>query len=804
MINKEQIQEYTQNKNFVMFFTCLVYMLGILAFFSSCPMIFASVFTGFLITLFILNLFGLKRIFLLIFIFYFGFFITMQKIKSYDEILPLTPTNTTIEGRITSIPSSSDNINLKFIMETDKIGENNVKGKTFISMPKNKNNQTLNIGEKISLSGSLRQPFHSTNPSQFDYSAYLKNYNIFTVVYNNDGEYKYIEDTPSFKWKFLQKLNCLRNDILEIHSHYLGSPNLEILGGIVFGNDAVTPPDYIKNSFINSGLLHILAASGMNVAFIFTFIFYLLQFFKIPYKIRVLCGIGAIIIYTFMTGLGPSVIRAALMLIFVLIGKMINRDAHSISLLALVAVIMLLYNPAYINDISFQLSFMVTFGLITTANIISQKFPKIPNWIKAPILIPLIAQIWIIPIQMFYFNSISIYSVVTNIVSVSIVSIISFAGFISSLLAVIKPISEFICMTFDFYTSYLIKLLICISDFFGNLPYCIMQTTHPHIVQLILYYLMLVCATYFIQFEKYKKAVYTILISGLILAVSTIHPVSKELEIITFDVGNADCFLIKTPMNKYFFIDTGKNAYKSGNTQAKIIMLKYLKDRGIKNIEGVIVTHFDNDHAGGTVDLIENLKVKNLYLNDSKASTETAKNIFDTAKNINQSILYVKNNDEIYSENDLILKTYKADIDGKNQSNDSSTITLLSYKDFDTLFMADGGIETFKQIKKYIPRNIEVLKVGHHGGAQVVDKSMCEYLNNDVSIISTGVNSFGHPNQGTLDILRNTKILRTDMMNSIKISTDGNIYKIYTYNSYDKKYKLRENFEIKNKPPLQN
>ena len=174
----------------------------------------------------------------------------------------------------------------------------------------------------------------------------------------------------------LRGLNNTRNRILKVHSKYLKSPNLEILGGIVFGDDAVSPPDYIKSSFINSGLLHILAASGMNVAFIFSFWFVILKFLGVPYKPRVLSGMLVVILYTLMTGLGPSVIRAALMLLFVLGGKLIDRDTHSVSLLSLVAVLMLIYNPAYINNVSFQLSFLVTLGLLTTANIVSQKLTK--------------------------------------------------------------------------------------------------------------------------------------------------------------------------------------------------------------------------------------------------------------------------------------------------------------------------------------------------------------------------------------------------------------------------------------------
>jgi competence protein ComEC len=110
------------------------------------------------------------------------------------------------------------------------------------------------------------------------------------------------------------------------------------------------------------------------------------------------------------------------------------------------------------------------------------------------------------------------------------------------------------------------------------------------------------------------------------------------------------------------------------------------------------------------------------------------------------------------------------------------------------LFMGDAGIESFEQIKNFIPHNTEVLKVGHHGGPNVVNQNMIQHLNNKVSLISTGINSFGHPNKGTLDTLRKTYIARTDLYNSIKISTDGNEYKIFSYDNHDKKYKLRENF----------
>ena len=798
MVNLEQIRDIIQNKNFVMFTASAIFMGGILACFYGYAILFAVFFTMIMLILLYSRLFDIKRIIVFTLIFYCGFFLTFCKIKNHDDLLNMVPVETTLTGQIVTIPDSVDKTRTKFFMTVSKAGEQKVEAKTFVTVNGDENIiSKLNIGEKIKISGRLRKPFYATNPSQFDYSAYLRNFNTFTTMYSKTSEVEILSEDLSMRWKFLQMLNNTRNRILSVHARYLKSPNLEILGGIVFGDDAVSTPDDIKSSFINSGLLHILAASGMNVAFIYTFWFFILRFLRVPFKPRVLSGMLVVILYTLMTGLGASVIRAALMLLFVLAGKLIDRDAHSVSLLAFVAVLMLIYNPAYINDVSFQLSFLVTFGLLTTANIAAQKLEKIPNWIKIPILIPLVAQFWVAPIQMFYFNTFSLYSVFANISTVSLLSVISFGGFVSSAISIFPPLSDITCKIFDFFLNYLLSILVFISNFFAGLKYSLLQTTHPNIMQLILYYAMLLSVTYLIEFNKFKQAVLTVLGVSVILLATTLRPVSHNLEIIAFDVQNADSFLIKTPENKYFMIDTGKAPYESGNSQAKIIMLKYLKDRGIKNLEGVIVTHFDNDHSGGASDVISNTRTKMLYLNTTKAETQTAVRLFQTSKQIGQKFVIAQNNKEIYSENDLKIKTFKADIKGKDESNGCSIITLISYKNFDMLFMGDAGIESFNQVKKDIPHNVEVLKVGHHGGPQVVDDGMLKHLNSRVSLISTGINYFGHPNKGTLDVLRNTEILRTDILNSIKITTDGEKYKIYSYDTHDKDYEFRENFEAK-------
>lgn len=792
MINIDRIRDIIQNKNFIMFFSAIIFMCGILSFFQDCGVFYSIILTILLIAVLYFRLFSIRKVLIFALIFYFGFFLTFCKNKNSDELLPITPAEVTCVGRVVSIPTDNAGKS-KFFFQVEKVNSQKVQAKTFVTVSDNfAENKDLNIGNVLEIKGRLRAPFTSTNPSQFDYSKYLRNFNAFTVLYSTPDKVAYKRSELPFRWKMLQSLNNTRNRILKIHSNYLKSPSLEILGGIVFGDDAVTPPDDIKTSFINSGLLHILAASGMNVAFIFTFCFVILKFCRVPYKPRVFVGMIVVILYTFMTGLGASVVRASLMLLFVLCGKLLDRDSHNVSLLSFVAMLMLVYNPAYINDVSFQLSFFVTLGLLTTANVLSKKLGKIPDWIKAPVLIPIVAQVWVAPIQMFYFNTFTAYSVFANIIAAPLLSVISFSGFITSLLLLIPKITLPICAVVDFLLNYLLILLVNISTFFGNLKYSLLQTPHPSIFQLIIYYLILLLGTILLKYDKYKYFVLTVGTLLVILIGSMVHFPSKALEVIAFDVQNADSFLIKTPQNKYFMIDTGKYSYGSTNSQAKIIMLKYLKDRGIKNLEGLIVTHFDNDHSGGTVDILEGTKTKRLYLNSKDTETQTAKKIFKCVSVLNQNYSIVKNDEVIYAEPDLTIKTFKAHMTGKNMSNENSTITLLSYKKFDVLFMGDADAESFKYIAKYMPRNVEVLKVGHHGGPKVVDDEMLNVINPQISLISTGVNYFGHPNKGTLDVLRNTKILRTDLLHSIKFSSDGNLYQIFTYNPHSKKYEIKE------------
>ncbi|MCD8377595.1 MAG: DNA internalization-related competence protein ComEC/Rec2 [Candidatus Gastranaerophilales bacterium] len=801
---KKIFGDLLQSKNTLMFAAVMSYIFGLFAYFCDKPILFAGVFTAVSVFLLIKNL-PAKFVMLWIFIFYFGFFNANLRIKNSDELFKIAPADGTVCGQIVSIPNSNIQNNSKFFFVTDKIKLNNGQVKTLsnkvlvsLNCPKSDNDfSNLLIGNYYEIQGKLRKPFKASNPSQFSYGSYLRNFQTYTLFYADKADVKPIKHELSAKWKVIQYLNTKRNSILKTHSKYLKSPNIEILGGIVFGDDAVAPPDYIKTTFINSGLLHILAASGMNVAFISTFLFFFLRRLNVPYNIRIISGIFVVILYCLMTGLGASVIRAALMLIFILLGKLIDRDAHSVALLSFVGLLMLIYNPAYINDVGFQLSFIVTFGIIVSAEPVLQYTKRLPLLISTAVFIPVIAQIWVIPVQMFYFNTISTYSFFANIVSMPFLSVISFGGFVSSVFSLFTPVADLVCHIFDFVLKPMLDILVCISTFFAELPHSLIITTHPSILQVLLYYIILslIIVLLKIRFNNKKLCLSVAALTVILILSATMHIPNHNFEVIAFDVGNADAFLLKTPQNKYFIIDTGKSGYMGRRSQADIIILKYLKDKGIKNIEGLIVTHFDDDHAGGSIDIIKNLKVKNVYLNSLNDDKRLAKRIYkaiDNKKDTDKII--AKNNRIIYSEDGFEMRTYMAELPKNGHDsceNENSVITLVRHGKMSMLFTGDAGVRAYNRIKTKLPPNITVLKVGHHGAGNVVNKEMMAYLNPEVSIVSVGYNRYGHPHPMTMKLISSSKVMRTDKINSIKVISNKHGYEVDGFDSRTRKYYRR-------------
>ena len=502
-----------------------------------------------------------------------------------------------------------------------------------------------------------------------------------------------------------------------------------------------------------------------------------------------------------MTGFPPSILRASLMLLFVLFGKLIDRNVDSVALIAFVGFLILLFEPKMFFDVGFQLSFAVTFGLIILCPILISKFDKIdekfkernkstsglkkyfiflfsPKNLITIVAIPLVAQICVIPLQMHYFNSFSLFSVLANIVVVPFIGVLSFIGFLSSVISLIPYLNEPIVYIFDLIANPLLSLLIKISEIFSSFKFSTISTFGMSVFQIFSFWLIFYLLFFGIKDNfKNKKLILGLFFSCLIFLFSFLKfdYFKNDLEICMFDVGNADCFLIKTPKNKYILIDTGSKVYRS-LTSAQFILNKYFKNERINNFEKIIVTHFDVDHSGGVVDILENTNVNEIFIQKVHEKSNFQNEILEYLNNNKINFKYAKNNEVIYEEKDLKLKTFVLDFENKKNksNNENSIITLLEYKDKSILFMADAGIKAFFEIEKYLPKEIDVIKIGHHGAKNSINKKMIERLKPKSALISVGDNKFNHPDLAILDLLNknNIKTISTKECGFVKIRFD--------------------------------
>ncbi len=375
-------------------------------------------------------------------------------------------------GEVDSLPTFNSHGKIKFVFKTDNVLDKKglelyTDAKTQVFLDK-EIQRKFSRGDRLKLYANITRPKLPKNEGEFDYGKYLANEDIYTISFVHKVEF--LNEKTSFEMKILRKIDNLREKVIEEHAKHLSKEKTEILGGIVFGSEAIKPSAELKNKFIDSGLYHLLAASGMNVAFIFGIWFFILIRFKVPYRFVIFSGGIVVLFYAMMTGLPPSVTRATWMLELGLLAKFLDRKAENNVILLFVCSVLLLYNPKLINNIGFLLSFVVTFGLLYCTNPILEKIKFLPPKISGWIVVPAIAQVFAIPIQMYFFQTISVYSVIANILVIPFMAIISFCGFVSSILSVIPKVGTYICLFLDKANEPFLSFLLFVADWISSIP----------------------------------------------------------------------------------------------------------------------------------------------------------------------------------------------------------------------------------------------------------------------------------------------------------------------------------------------
>jgi len=460
-----------------------------------------------------------------------------------------------------------------------------------LKVKKDKSSNILNYGDKIVLNGEFELAEIQRNYGGFDYREYLKTKNIYGIV--TTSQVKLIKANNVniiniFANKVSQKV---KQNIYKI----LPEKQANLLTGILIG-DKSNLSDEIQENFRNSNLSHMLAISGAHVSYIILGFTFILNKVKVGKKESKIIEILFLIFYTVLTGSSPSVQRAVIMAIYILVGKLIYRKPNILVSISFSILILLIQNPYNLLDIGFQLSYGGTIGIVLLNKKLKLKKCKIGiiQKIKEMMVITLAANIIIFPIIMLHYNTISLTFLISNVLASPILGIVIILGFIVVLLSfILNPISMFLAKILQIF----LNILIFIADFSSKLPFSKIYVATPSLLQIIIYYSIILISI--IKKKTILNKIKKIMIIYLIITIifPTISIFAGKLKIYFIDVGQGDSTLIVTPNRKSILIDGGGSEKKGSFDIGKNTLLPYLLDRKITKLDLLIVSHFDSDHV---------------------------------------------------------------------------------------------------------------------------------------------------------------------------------------------------------------
>ena len=585
----------------------------------------------------------------------------------------------------------------------------------------------LSYGDKIKVTGVLKEPSTNNIFNNFNYKKYLYNKKIYYII-----EASKIDKIQNNNNHIYTIKNLLYTRINNLKSS-------SYIKALLFGDNKLDKE--IKTSYQINGISHLFSVSGFHINFITSIIYFYLDRVTYNKKIKYITVDIFLVLYLLLCNT-TSLLRCTVMNILLSINHLLKLNIKKIDIVLLTLILCIIINPFIIYDIGFIYSYTISFFLILYKN----KY-KTNNKLLKIIYISLISFLVSLPINIYTSYEINFLSIILNIIIVPIVSLILLP---LSLLTLIFPILDNILYLI---TSILEK----ISLYTSNINIFKQILSKPSIILIIIYYLVIILIL------SKNKHYYLILI--LLIFHKTIPLYNSNLEVVMFDVGEADSMLISTPSKKVnILIDTGR-----GIDINNIII--YLKSIGISKLNYLIITHGDEDHIGGALYLIDNFKVDNVILNKGDY-TELEVELITHLKNKN--IKYTNNINKI-----PLLGSYMYLLNTKKFSNenDNSIVTYFEYQKYKFLFMGDSSSKTEEYlINNYNLTNISFLKVGHHGSNTSSSPLFINKITPKVSLISVGRNNFyHHPNKEVLTNLSNSVIYRTDINKSIKIKINNKV-----------------------------
>ncbi|GAA0602020.1 DNA internalization-related competence protein ComEC/Rec2 [Virgibacillus siamensis] len=616
-------------------------------------------------------------------------------------------------------------------------------------------------GAQCTVSGTPELPSTARNPGQFDYRKFLLSKGITHQLIIAS-----LTDVECDGASLFDNLYEIRSNLIEYVTTNVSPATAAWMNALVLGEDSQLNEDTIA-LFQRWNLSHILAISGLHIGLIVGLVYFLLVKLSVCTKEKaqsiIICFLP---VYAFLAGGAPSVWRASMMVVLFLLFSRVGLKISVTDVLSIVFLALIIFNRFIVYSVGFQLSFLVTFGLLLS----SRWFLQSKSGLWTVLKISFVAQMLILPLQIIYFSNFHPLSILVNLVVVPYFSFIVIPFLFVMML--LSPLAIFTPMMDRVFSSIhpIVIGLISKIDQVAYFPFVIGSFS---LFASAVYYLVYQAFMHNLQVAKLKHAFRYGCCLTLLIIIVAIRPYFSPVGKVTMlDVGQGDAMVIELPYRKgVIIIDAGaKMSFENKQPTDAVyqqIIKPFLYEKGIRKIDAVFISHADTDHMGSIPFLIKEMNVEKVIVSNYYEFDRTMLKLLESS----DTPVIRAGFEEAVTVGRQSFQVLSPDSD-RGTTNENSLVLYSIIGGKSWLFTGDIGNETEKDIiSNYPDLTVDVLKVAHHGSDSSTDPVYLNQIQPTVAMISAGVNnSYGHPHDEVLTELEKVKsiIIRTDKKGAIQ------------------------------------